>query len=51
MLTRLIESRALELLESAICNWSSREQAWPYVHRPPQPISNQDPCSLEWICI
>ncbi|VUZ55527.1 unnamed protein product [Hymenolepis diminuta] len=51
MLARLIESRALELLGSAICNWSSREQAWTRVQRPPQPVSNQDPWSPTWFCI
>ncbi|VUZ40257.1 unnamed protein product [Hymenolepis diminuta] len=51
MLTREIESRALELLGSAICNWLSREQARSCVQRPPQPISNQDPCSPAWFCI
>ncbi|VUZ39624.1 unnamed protein product, partial [Hymenolepis diminuta] len=49
-LTRLSESRALELLQSAICNRSCREQARMREKRPPQPISKQDPCSPAWFC-
>ncbi|VUZ53236.1 unnamed protein product [Hymenolepis diminuta] len=50
MLTRRIESRALGLLESAVCNRSRREQARTCVQRSSQPISKQDPCSLAWFC-
>ncbi|VUZ48590.1 unnamed protein product [Hymenolepis diminuta] len=52
MLTGLIESPALELTTgSAVCNRSRREQARTSVQRPPQPINNQDPCSLARFCI
>ncbi|VUZ40852.1 unnamed protein product, partial [Hymenolepis diminuta] len=32
-------------------NRSRREQTRTCVQRPPQSISNQDPCSLAWFCI
>ncbi|VUZ52982.1 unnamed protein product, partial [Hymenolepis diminuta] len=50
--TRLIESRALGLTTgSAACTRSRRKQARPRMRRPPQPISNQYPCSPAWSCI
>ncbi|VUZ51857.1 unnamed protein product, partial [Hymenolepis diminuta] len=42
---------AITFWEVQRCNRSRRQQARPCLQDPPQPISNQDPCSLAWFCI
>ncbi|VUZ48012.1 unnamed protein product, partial [Hymenolepis diminuta] len=51
-LTRLIESRALELTTGSANMYPvALKSSAACVQRPPQPISNQDPCGPAWFCI